>query len=112
MLSGKDDLTCKINLLNKMLIDWVGNLKVKRGSNKKYHSPASLNTMLRRFFAAMKDKYDWQFATSDFGFDGGYVGFFRDLCERRLAEDVSEKKKIYVCVCVCFFFMLCVLTSR
>ena len=102
LLSGPNDKTAKVNLLNKLLIDWVGNLEIKRGAaaatskntnnkkRKRHHQPSSINTMTRRFFAACKGAFDWHFTTNDFTFDGGYNGFFRDLCDKRLTEDVSQ----------------------
>ena len=91
LLSGPEEKTMKVNLLNKMLIDWVGNLERKCG-DKKFHKTSSINVMICRFFAAAKDHFDWHFTTSDFQFDGGYNGFFRNLCKERLKENVSKNR--------------------
>lgn len=88
LISGPDNKNAKVNLVNKMLIDWIGNMKKQKGEGK-FHSPASINTMVRRFLSATKSHFDWHITQADFSFDGGYNGFFRDLCATRLEEDVS-----------------------
>ena len=104
LLSGKGDRRNKIRVLNEMLIDWVAE-KENKGTGRragpngrsKWPSPATLNTMVRTFFAATKEYYGWDFTTKDFNFERGYNGFFRQLVELRQREDVSIIM-LYVCL--------------
>ena len=96
LLSRKGDRRNKVWVLNQMLIDWVTekeNCSTRRccGPNgmSKWPSPATLNTMVQTFFAAMKEYYRWDFLTKDFNFEWGYNGFFKQLVELRQREDVS-----------------------
>ena len=91
LLSGPDEKRKKIGVLNNMLVDWIACARKKnppRGSSI-YHSPSTLNFMLRSFFAATKSYYNWCFNYGDFDYDGGFNGFFKALCEERRKEDVS-----------------------
>jgi hypothetical protein len=92
LLRGEENRTEKVRSLNGMLIDWVSEKKLKkppREGGSYYPAPASLNTMVRTFFASAKDYYQWSFSQKDFSFDGGYNGFFAALCKKRREEDVS-----------------------
>ena len=91
LLSGPVEKRKKVMFLNDMLIDWIGNLRRKnavrelvasvnqtwKDDEKKsslratYHSPSTINTMVRNFFAATREYYAWDFSVADFGFDGG-----------------------------------------
>ena len=91
LLSGPEEKRKKIGVLNNMLVDWIACARKKnppRGSSI-YHSPSTLNFMLRSFFAATKSYYNWCFNYGDFDYDGGFNGFFKALCEERRKEDVS-----------------------
>ena len=96
LLSGKAERRSKVCVLNQMLINWVaekenGGTRRRTGPSgiSKWPSPATLNTMVRTFFAATKDYYGWDFLVKDFNFEKGYNGFFRLLVEQRQREDVS-----------------------
>jgi hypothetical protein len=91
LLRGEENKSEKIRSLNGMLIDWVEGkrLKVAQKSGHAYPAPSSINTMIRTFLAATKDYYQWSFVQKDFGYDGGYNGYFRTLIEKRRREDVS-----------------------
>jgi hypothetical protein len=91
LLRGENNKAEKVRSLNSMIIDWVTDkrLKVPLKNGITYPAPSSLNTMIRTFFAAAKDYYQWQFSQKDFGFDGGYNGFFRALCKKRREMNVS-----------------------
>ncbi len=100
LLSGPADKRKKVSILNNMLIDWVASARKKspgRGGSI-YHSPSTLNFMVRSLFASTKDYYNWDFCYADFNFDGGFNGFFKTLCEQRRKEDVS--------VVVCFLLKI------
>ena len=68
-----------------MLVDWIGSAKKKKvdPGTSIYHSPSTLNQMLRSFFSSTKEYYNWLFTTSDFNFEGGFNGFFKALCAKR-----------------------------
>jgi hypothetical protein len=91
LLRGEENKPDKIRSLNMMLIDWVEakRLKVPQKNGNEFPAPSSLNTMVRTFLASTKDYYQWSFSQKDFGFDGGYNGFFAALCEKRRKLDVS-----------------------
>ena len=92
MLSGPDEKRRKTNVLNNMLVDWIGSekkVKVSKGESI-YHSPSTLNFMLRSFYSTTKEYFNWCFESSDFNFEGGFNGYFKALCEKRLKEDVSS----------------------
>jgi hypothetical protein len=74
-----------------MLINWVEGkrLKVAKKSGHAYPAPSSINTMIHTFLAVTKDYHQWSFVQKDFGYDGGYNGYFRTLIEKRRREDVS-----------------------
>jgi hypothetical protein len=99
LLSGKENMPKKVEILNNMLIDWVKDKRLvsppRIGSI--YPAPSSLNTMVQTLFAAAKDYYKWEFATKDFSFDGGYNGFFEALMMERRKEDVSISL-FFICV--------------
>jgi hypothetical protein len=106
LLSGDGNKAEKVRCLNDMLIDWVSEKKLQnppRNGASPYPAPASLNTMIRTFLAAAKDYYQWHFSQKDFGFDGGYNGFFRELVAKRRKDDVS----LFV-----FFFKFKVITTN
>jgi hypothetical protein len=68
LLSGKESMPKKVEILNNMLIDWVKDKRLvtlPRIGNI-YPAPSSLNTMVQTLFAAAKDYYKWEFATKDF----------------------------------------------
>jgi hypothetical protein len=79
LLSGKENMPKKVEILNNMLIDWVKDKRLvsppRIGSI--YPAPSSLNTMVQTLFAAAKDYYKWEFTTKDFSFDGGYNVFLK-----------------------------------
>jgi hypothetical protein len=104
LLRGEENKAEKIRSLNGMIIDWVEGkrLKYAQSGGNTYPAPASINTMIRTFFAAAKDYYQWSFSQKDFTFDGGYNGFFKALCEKRRNEDVS----IYCFNCECIFLQI------
>jgi hypothetical protein len=91
LLHGEGNKAEKVRNLNAMLINWVKDKKLvhppKVGSP--YPAPSSLNTMVRTFFAAAKDYYDWSYSQKDFAFNGGYNGGFVALVAERRKEDVS-----------------------
>jgi hypothetical protein len=92
LLRGEENQTEKVRSLNGMSIDWVSEKKLKkplREGGSYYPAPASLNTMVRTFFASAKDYYQGSFSQKDFSFNGGYNGFFAALCKKRREEDVS-----------------------
>jgi hypothetical protein len=91
LLRGEENKPDKIRSLNVMLIDWVESkrLKVPQKNGNVFPAPSSLNTMVRTFLASTKDYYQWSFSQKDFGYDGGYNGFFAALCETRRKLDVS-----------------------
>lgn len=94
VLSGPEEKDRKIHVLNSMLVDWIGcatKKKVSKGTSP-YHSPSTINYMLRSFFSTTKEYYAWSFTVSDFGFEGGFNGFFKALCEKRRKEDVSTQE--------------------
>jgi hypothetical protein len=64
-------------------------LNPPKNGGSPFPAPASLNTMIRTFLASAKDYYQWQFSQKDFGFDGGYNGFFQELVANRRKDDVS-----------------------
>jgi hypothetical protein len=86
------DRNKKVRTLSEMLIDWVDSLEIKKKASgrKKWHAPSTLNVMVRSLLAACKDFFGWEYAISDFKFDGGFNGYFKDLIETRRKEDVSE----------------------
>jgi hypothetical protein len=99
LLRGDENRADKVRQLNAMIIDWVSDKRLKKNplnGGSCFPAPASLNTMIRTFFASAKDYYQWSYSQKDFCFDGGYNGFFAALCKKRRAEDVS--------CCCCFFF--------
>ena len=61
LLRGPEDKRKKVMLLNEMLIDWVATARKKTTSHTGsiYHSPSTLNFMIRSFFASTKDYYNW-----------------------------------------------------
>jgi hypothetical protein len=72
MLSGKENMPWKIEILIQMLIDWVKDKRLvtaKHGTH--YPAVSSLNTMVHTLFAVSKDYYKWCFTSKDFSFDGG-----------------------------------------
>ena len=91
LLNGKPDLKMK-RLCNAMLVDWQGNLKLKKIKKDKtcpYYSPKTQNTELRIFMAYMKSVYDWQYETKDFfGYNGALV--------QVLAATYAQRQKEYV----------------
>jgi hypothetical protein len=90
LLSGKENMPWKVEILNQMLIDWVKDKRLvtaKHGTH--YPAVSSLNTMVHTLFAASKDYYKWCFTSKDFSFDGSYSGFFAALCAEWRKEDVS-----------------------
>jgi hypothetical protein len=91
LLRREENKTDKIRSLNVMLIDWVEakRLKVPQKNGNVFPAPSSLNTMVPTFLASTKDYYQWSFSQKDFGYDGGYNGFFAALCETRRKLDVS-----------------------
>ena len=91
LLSGPEEEKKKIMILNNMLVDWIGSAKKKKvdPGTSIYHSPSTLNYMLRSFFSTTKEYYNWLFTTNDFNFEGGFNGFFKALCTKRLRDDVS-----------------------
>ena len=95
LLSGSEHKPKKVKILNDMLIDWVSDKKKKYNSSSDdkspYPVPSTLNTMIRAFFAAAKDQYQWDYSPTEFKFDGGYTGFFKTLCKERQRADVSIK---------------------
>jgi hypothetical protein len=102
MLSGKENMPWKIEILNQMLIDWVKDKRLVTAKHGTFYpAVSSLNTMVRTLFAASKDYYKWCFTTKDFNFDGGYNGFFAALCSERRKEDVSFIIFIFVCIFFC-----------
>lgn len=93
LLRGDDCKPEKIRSLNEMLIDWVTQKRLvnpPKGSTSVFPAPASLNTMVRTFFASTKDYYQWNYKLKDFTYDGGYVGFFAAICVKRRMHDVSK----------------------
>ena len=96
LLSGPGEKRKKVMMLNEMLVDWVATARKKNVSNSGsiFHSPSTLNFMVRSFFASTKDYYNWCFSYADFNFDGGFNGFFKSLLAKRQKEDVS----LYYCV--------------
>ena len=86
MLGGKQDRRKKVEILNDMLIDWIGS---KRKADGGYPAPGTINSQLRAFFAATKEMFDWDFSPADFKHEGGYNGFFTHMCNERKKEDVS-----------------------
>jgi hypothetical protein len=98
LLRGDDCKPEKIRSLNEMLIDWVTQKKLvnpPKGCTSVFPAPASLNTMVRTFFASTKDYYQWNYKLKDFTYDGGYVGFFAAICEKRRLYDVSKTMFIF-----------------
>ncbi len=92
LLRGEEDRADKVRQLNAMIIDWVSDKRLRKNPREGgscYPAPASLNTMIRTFFASAKDYYQWSYSQKDFCFDGRYNGFFAALCKKRRAEDVS-----------------------
>ena len=100
LLSGPEEKKKKVMILNNMLVDWIGAARKKKVDNGSsiYHSPSTLNYMLRSFFSTTKEYYNWLFTTSDFNFEGGFNGFFKSLCAQRLKEDVSVSACVIVFV--------------
>ena len=98
VLCGTTDKRMKVYSLNSMLVDWIASLKKKSPgrTGSEYHSPSTINYMVRSFFAATKEYYDWNFSYADFNYEGGFNGFFKDLCEKRRKADVSFN----VCFCI------------
>jgi hypothetical protein len=101
LLRGEENKTDKIRSLNVMLIDWVESkrLKVPQKNGNVFPAPSSLNTMVPTFLASTKDYYQWSFSQKDFGYDGGYNGFFAALCETRRKLDVSNELFCYNVFC-------------
>jgi hypothetical protein len=91
LLRGEENKAEKVRSLNKMIIDWVTDKRLKNTTKNgsAFPAPSSINTMIRTFFAAAKDYYQWSFSQKDFNFDGGYNGFFAALCKKRRNENVS-----------------------
>lgn len=58
MLGGQENKRKKIEVLNSMLIDWIGS---KRKNNGGFHSPATINSQMRCFFAGTKDEFNWNY---------------------------------------------------
>jgi hypothetical protein len=104
LLRGEENKPDKIRSLNQMLIDWVDakRLKVPQKNGNVFPAPSSLNTMVRTFLASTKDYYQWSFSQKDFGFDGGYNGFFAALCEKRRKLDVSYHLLLFI-FCIYYF---------
>ena len=100
LLSGPEEKRKKVHVLNQMLIDWVAEKenKVSRtgnGGGNRFPTPSTLNCMIRTFFAATKSTYGWEFGVTDFQFEGGYNGFFKELCLRRQKNDVSKNDFLF-----------------
>jgi hypothetical protein len=99
--SGEENKRQKVVELNKMLINWVGNRKLKNANklqkigNAPFPQPSTLNMDLRAFFAGTKEYYLWSFGVSDFNFEGGYNGFFIKLVHERMAKYVSTPQSIF-----------------
>jgi hypothetical protein len=91
--SGGENKREKVRELNTLLINWVGNRRLKTTKKPNqlspYPQPSSLNMDLRAFFAGTKEYYLWEFGVSDFNFEGGYNGFFTKLMDERMQLDVS-----------------------
>jgi hypothetical protein len=79
----------KVQTLSEMLVDWVDSLKLKKKARgkKKWHTPSTLNVMVRSLLAAYKNFYGWEYATSDFKFDGG----FKD-------EMTTKDKRVFIII--------------
>lgn len=67
----------KVKINNDILIDLVSNKIAKKMmvTRSTYLAPSTLNTMIRAFFVATKDQYEWELLSSNFNFDGGYNVF-------------------------------------
>ena len=91
LLSGPDDKRKKVGILNNMLVDWVASARKKNPprTGSIFHSPSTLNFMVRSFFASTKSYYNWCFSYGNFNYDGGFNGFFKALCDQRQKDDVS-----------------------
>ena len=77
-LSGTENKREKVEILNMMLIDWISmkrNKRVKSGSAG-YPTPSTLNTSVRAFLSATKEKFNWQYTLADFKFEGGVLWLF------------------------------------
>ena len=97
----------RLKILNQMLIDWVSGMKLKRSKGKKkWHSPASINVTIRKFFSACKEYCGWDYTISEFAFEGGFNGFFMSLCEKRQKIDVSKMNEEEHCCDKSFFLFI------
>ena len=102
MVSGPEFKAKKVKILNDILIDWVSDKKklakniTAKGYTTAYPTPATLNSMIRAFLAAVKDQFKWEFSTSNFNFEGGYNGFVKALCKEQQKKDVSVHSSSYI----------------
>ena len=90
--SGESEKQKKQQQLNLILINWVGNRRLKSTTSCNslpFPQPSTLNMDLRAFMAGTKEYYLWTFGVSDFNFEGGYNGFFVKLMDERMLLDVS-----------------------
>ncbi len=94
LLSGPAEKRKKVMILNEMLVDWVATARKKSTgrSGSIFHSPATLNYMVRSLFSSTKEYYHWLFCYGDFNFEGGFNGFFKTLCANSRKDDVSENE--------------------
>jgi hypothetical protein len=99
--SGEKEKMEKIKTLNVLLINWVGNRKLKNATKNKsspYPQPGTLNMDLCSFFAGTKEYYLWCFGVSNFNFEGGYNGFFMKLMKECIAADVSKNRVFFAII--------------
>jgi hypothetical protein len=99
LLRGEENKAQKVRSMNKMIIDWVTDKRLKNTTKNgsAFPAPSSINTMICTFFAATKDYYQWFFSQKDFNFDDGFNGFL-PLCVK--GEGMKN-----VSACFCFFFV-------
>jgi hypothetical protein len=100
LLRGEENKAQKVRSMNKMIIDWVTDKRLKNTTKNgsAFPAPSSINTMICTFFAATKDYYQWSFSQKDFNFDDGFNGFL-PLCVK--GEGMKN-----VSACFCFFCFL------